>query len=68
MLTIIIVLAIGTLYAYIRDLLRALYVKRFWKKWEDNSFEWGNGWRLNKDYYEIVNGELKERKPNGKKS
>jgi hypothetical protein len=34
--------------------------KKFWEQWKQNSFE-HNGYRLNKDLYEIVNGEIKEK-------
>lgn len=62
----ILAIALGSLIMVIRDIAKQREIKKFWKKWEENSFEWA-GYRLNKDYYEVVDGQLKEkeRKPNG---
>lgn len=62
----ILAIALGSLIMAIREIARDREIKKFWKMWEENSFEW-SGYRLSKDFYEVVDGQLreKERKSNG---
>lgn len=53
-----IILAI--LFIAFREYLENKKSSDYWKRWEEQSFEW-NGFRLNKDFYEVINGELIEK-------
>jgi len=39
-------------------------IKKYWKDWENNSFEY-KGWRISKDFYELIDGQLVEKSTHG---
>lgn len=52
---------VGLLIALIVSGAENWKIDKYWRDWEVNSFEY-DGTRFNKDYYEIVDGELRMKK------
>ena len=57
----LIILTFVLVFLSIHEFYETSKIKKYWKQWEQDSFEF-NGTRYNKKFYKIENGKMVERK------